>query len=597
MSLEKIRFFHKHMLIVVIIWILVCLETLFNNQVILSCQSDTGPDKGSPFLIPRQTFKNYTASFDGVRSEAVLSVVGSLGAPPFSVLHNDKRFSEWHAGTKKALEEEVSNNTREEWGPGSDEQKQKKQQKTRMSECVCQCRPSDRAIAGRSISKPCRLQWTRLNTVTIPTLAPTHNRSDPGPVSSTGPGRRCRRLQCRAWNVDITPNPRGQAQRNCLGCRDKRVDLLCLTSNCPSRNGHRGVVDLLLMSERQRKGIEGSGVLNVILVSLACLVLLLGDHSRQKTANLLPLLRRPLMATKWTASVEKATKDFFRSYSPATAVSWDRSVSRLESLGKVSKNSLDPFELCFSFVGQFPPPTRQWVAPATGFLPSVTPGDTRILDHVGYRLASLAALPAACAVSRVRLAEAGFHYDPRANPAAAVCHACGLTYSLEPPGDASSPTPPPMALHRAQSPQCQLLTSVLARCTGPRPVYRHLYNEEYCYESHRYSSFTGSRSFSFWVSRVSAEGYFLDPLTKRIMCFACGSQHGFPHTDSCTRSRENIPFPFFPELPWRTSAVVDLEGLNIILTPSTNEELARRFNVRLRQGCRRDTVQTSSASP
>ena len=84
------------------------------------------------------------------------------------------------------------------------------------------------------------------------------------------------------------------------------MDLLCLTSNCPSRNGHRGVVDLLLMSERQRKGIEGSGVLNVIMVSLACLALLLGSHSRQKTANLLPLLRRPVMATKWTASVEKS---------------------------------------------------------------------------------------------------------------------------------------------------------------------------------------------------------------------------------------------------------------------------------------------------
>ena len=214
-------------------------------------------------------FKNYTASFDGVRSEAVLSVVRSLGAPEFSVLHDDKRFSEWHVRTKKALEEEVSNNTREEWGPESDEQKQKKQQKTRKYECVCQCRASDRAKAGRFFSKPRRFQWTRLNAVTIPTLGPTHNRSDAGPVHSTGPGNRCRRLQCRVWNVDITPNPRGQAQRNCLSCRDKKVDLLCLTSNCPSRNGHRGVVDLLLMSERQRKGIEGSGVLNVIMVSLA----------------------------------------------------------------------------------------------------------------------------------------------------------------------------------------------------------------------------------------------------------------------------------------------------------------------------------------
>ena len=224
------------------------------------------------------------------------------------------------------------------------------------------------------------------------------------------------------------------------------------------------------------------------------------------------------------------------------------------------------------------------MAPAVEFLPSVTSGDTRFLDHVGYRLASLAALPAACAVSRVRLVEAGFHYDPRANPAAAVCHACGLTYSLEPPGDASSPTPPPMALHRAPSHQGQFL-------------HGHLYNEEYCYESRRYSSFTGCPSVNFWVCRAAADGYFFDPLSKSVVCFACGSQHGFPHTDSCTRSRENTPFPFFPEPPWHTSAVVATEELNIILTPRTNEDLARRFNERLRQGCRRDSVQTSTAPP
>ena len=159
--------------------------------------------------------------------------------------------------------------------------------------------------------------------------------------------------------------------------------------------------------------------------------------------------------------------------------------------------------------------------------------------------------------------------DPRANAAAVVCHACGLTYSLEPPGDASSSTPPPMALHRAESYQGQFLH-------GP------LYNEDYCYECRRYSSFSRCPSVSFWASRAAADGYFFDPITNSIMCFACGSQHGFPHTDSCTRSRESIPFPFFPELPWHTSAVVDTEEINIHLTPSTDEDLARKFNVRLK---------------
>ncbi|XP_070189319.1 baculoviral IAP repeat-containing protein 3-like isoform X2 [Littorina saxatilis] len=110
------------------------------------------------------------------------------------------------------------------------------------------------------------------------------------------------------------------------------------------------------------------------------------------------------------------------------------------------------------------------VAPATSFLPDVTTRDTRRLDHVGYRLASLAALPASCNISRVRLAEAGFHYDPRVNSSAVVCHKCGAAFNVtsdEEQGFLSASSP--LAFHRSVSPQCPFLSSVLEAFTEPPP--------------------------------------------------------------------------------------------------------------------------------
>lgn len=113
-------------------------------------------------------------------------------------------------------------------------------------------------------------------------------------------------------DVDAIPSHKGQAKRNCLSCQDKKVNLFGFGPNCPGRNGHKGAVDLLLMAERQRRGTEGSGMLNCIrqvVVSLACYSLFLGDHSGQKTSRhtkrFLPfLLQRPAAANNRNDSME-----------------------------------------------------------------------------------------------------------------------------------------------------------------------------------------------------------------------------------------------------------------------------------------------------
>jgi hypothetical protein len=79
----------------------------------------------------------------------------------------------------------------------------------------------------------------------------------------------------------------------------------------------------------------------------------------------------------------------------------------------------------------------EYVVSPASFLPTLGAGegDGRFQDYKGYRLASLAALPASCRLSRVRLAEAGFHYDPRANAGAVSCHRCEAAYTFtSPPG-------------------------------------------------------------------------------------------------------------------------------------------------------------------
>lgn len=108
------------------------------------------------------------------------------------------------------------------------------------------------------------------------------------------------------------------------------------------------------------------------------------------------------------------------------------------------------------------------IYPATSFLPSLggACGNREFFDHVGFRLASLAALPPSFNISRVRLAEAGFHYDPRVNTDSVLCHRCGSAYRLSSTSASSvagdgqaawTTTLSPSEFHRTVSPNCPFL--------------------------------------------------------------------------------------------------------------------------------------------
>ena len=87
------------------------------------------------------------------------------------------------------------------------------------------------------------------------------------------------------------------------------------------------------------------------------------------------------------------------------------------------------------------------VRPVTRFLPDATLDPSRDLAYVGYRLATLSALPPSVNVSRIRLANAGFF--SRRQRDEVICYSCGLHHSGWMPGD------DPMVVHRRLSPQCE----------------------------------------------------------------------------------------------------------------------------------------------
>ncbi|XP_076466230.1 uncharacterized protein LOC143297694 [Babylonia areolata] len=85
--------------------------------------------------------------------------------------------------------------------------------------------------------------------------------------------------------------------------------------------------------------------------------------------------------------------------------------------------------------------------PVTSFLPDPSTDPARTLHHVGYRLATLAAVPSTVPVSRVRLAEAGFY--SRGQRDEVICYSCGGRHSGWRHDD------DPMQVHRRLSPHCQ----------------------------------------------------------------------------------------------------------------------------------------------
>ena len=87
------------------------------------------------------------------------------------------------------------------------------------------------------------------------------------------------------------------------------------------------------------------------------------------------------------------------------------------------------------------------VYPVTRFLPNPTCDPALDLAHVGYRLATLSALPASVPVSRIRLADAGFYF--RGQDDEVICYRCGTRHSGWTREDN------PMEIHRRLSPNCE----------------------------------------------------------------------------------------------------------------------------------------------
>lgn len=115
----------------------------------------------------------------------------------------------------------------------------------------------------------------------------------------------------------------------------------------------------------------------------------------------------------------------------------------LESLSRLSHN--------------FRPATQTLrVAPASQFLPTVLGNEGNRFQYIGYRLASLAALPSGCPISPLRLAEGGYHYNPDINKNAVICHECGATYSW---GSPSATRISPLLYHQTVSPTCSVVQS------------------------------------------------------------------------------------------------------------------------------------------
>ncbi|KAK7477658.1 hypothetical protein BaRGS_00031136 [Batillaria attramentaria] len=86
------------------------------------------------------------------------------------------------------------------------------------------------------------------------------------------------------------------------------------------------------------------------------------------------------------------------------------------------------------------------VRPVTRFLPDTTNNPGLDLAHLGYRLATLSALPPSVPVSRVKLADAGFYYRGQGDEM--ICYSCRARYSGWTGEDI------PMDVHRRISPQC-----------------------------------------------------------------------------------------------------------------------------------------------
>lgn len=366
-------------------------------------------------------------------------------------------------------------------GTGAFQGRNNKQQQREQPGCAHQCGSSGRPNSGRKTRRTCRVQqkWSSSPVFHAVRGCCCSPFSQYGACKS---GRRCKRLQLVSWTADSVPNAKGQTKRNQLRYPDLCRDLAggC-THNLHGGSGSGGVRHDLLMSEHQRsttgRGKGKGSALYQILVSLVHFYFLfLGDqHSKTAQTVLKKRLLCPLLEPVSTRSEEVYEASQTAKLDSPLQLQWDVSYtsSKLPSCsnkpcgGKhASRSAHSRFEKhppwLYNSSNLRPQITRLWLAPASSFLPSMTSRDASSLDYLGYRLASLAALPASCPLSRVRVAEAGFHFNPSTNPRAVLCHRCPAVYSLEQaPG-----APGPLQVHRETSPGCPVVRALSQRQQG-----------------------------------------------------------------------------------------------------------------------------------
>eukprot|EP00916_Digyalum_oweni_P003884 GHVL01006904.1.p1 GENE.GHVL01006904.1~~GHVL01006904.1.p1 ORF type:complete len:670 (+),score=28.42 GHVL01006904.1:188-2197(+) len=279
--------------------------------------------------------------------------------------------------------------------PQRPEQKDKERKKL-MPECSCQCRMSDRAKSGRFMSRSCRFELEYVHICDRPAVRKLLNSMRP-----LGNSKRGLKLQAKSWSVDDTVNRQGQAQRNSMASKHPET----ISTNGQREHDSSSFWQGLLLFEMHHGETEESNEAHSrpnSQVSVTIVALLLGGRLMQW----LILIVTRFLAIKMKMTMTKA-----------------------------------PVNLKIFNLYQ-----HLYIAPVTRFLPNVSPDDADALHHIGYRLATLAALPSSCTLSRVKLARAGFFYDLRHN--SVVCHSCGISHHVECLSGNGSSTPG----HRQQCP-------------------------------------------------------------------------------------------------------------------------------------------------
>ncbi|KAK7502977.1 hypothetical protein BaRGS_00005603 [Batillaria attramentaria] len=328
--------------------------------------------------------------------------------------------------------------------------------------CERECRASDWKGSSRLTSKARRIS-RKMGFLPLP--GGVHSLSVPYNGTQTShSGKRFRRLESLTWKVDHFFDNRGQVGRN--GRRTEangtgwQATLLIAIASFNTKNR-----TMLLMSGPEGHDSEDGGNTGIIrdtLVSLAILVMVLGNRSIRRSAG--------SVRFHVSRSLQKSSCEFSRVFG---AQMGSQALSKLAKFFSTSWGSPAFRHGGCSMEGTAKPPkvpdlftkrpvgfrTDIWVAPVTGFLPSVSAHDKNHMDHTGYRMASLATLPPSCPMSRVKLAEAGFHFDPRSNNGAVVCHKCGITLAI-------NENVSPLAYHHAASPNCEFLKNVLDTYTA-----------------------------------------------------------------------------------------------------------------------------------